>query len=255
MRDDFTKTNKDLMAKRVGFKCSNPNCRKVTIGPSIDEEKTVNVGVAAHVKAAAVGGKRYDPNQSSKERSSIENGIWLCQTCAKLIDSDEQKYSCDLLVEWKSLSENEAALDVENPPQSNSENIFITAINPVQSQVAHTIVNLKPSQRTILPIKARLIERLKLSPQEYQLHLSSGDSEIEILAKEIDQAFKEAGWENTGFIYNLASFYPPGITIEVNEVNEINQFIADIFHSLRLTVTANKTHDSKEFRLYIGPNN
>lgn len=30
MRDDFSQTTKDLLANRVGWKCSNPNCRKAT---------------------------------------------------------------------------------------------------------------------------------------------------------------------------------------------------------------------------------
>ena len=35
------------------------------------------------------------------ERKSINNGIWLCQSCAKLIDSDENKYTVELIKEWK----------------------------------------------------------------------------------------------------------------------------------------------------------
>lgn len=35
------------------------------------------------------------------ERSDITNGIWLCRTCAKLIDSDEVKYTVEILYEWK----------------------------------------------------------------------------------------------------------------------------------------------------------
>jgi hypothetical protein len=36
-----------------------------------------------------------------EERSSIENGIWLCSKCAKLIDSDEIKYSINILHKQK----------------------------------------------------------------------------------------------------------------------------------------------------------
>ena len=32
MRDDFSQRTKDLLANRVGWKCSNPNCRKATRG-------------------------------------------------------------------------------------------------------------------------------------------------------------------------------------------------------------------------------
>lgn len=32
-RDDFNPEVKDVLAKRVGARCSNPNCRQTTSGP------------------------------------------------------------------------------------------------------------------------------------------------------------------------------------------------------------------------------
>jgi len=115
MRDEFTPKTKDVLFKRAGAKCSNPNCRKSTCGPHTDADKIVNIGVAAHITAAEVGGPRYDGNISSDERKSVENGIWLCQDCAKLIDSDEKRYSVDIIKMWKDLSETAALLNIENP--------------------------------------------------------------------------------------------------------------------------------------------
>jgi hypothetical protein len=114
MRDDFDNKTKETLAKRVGFRCSNPNCRKLTSGPQDDVEKSINIGVAAHICAASRGGPRYIEKQSSDERKSIENGIWLCQNCAKLIDNDEKHYSADILNEWKKLSEQAALLEIQN---------------------------------------------------------------------------------------------------------------------------------------------
>lgn len=112
-RDDFKETTKDIMAKRVGYRCSNPSCRKPTCGASDDPNNYSNIGVAAHICAAACGGKRYDPDMSKEERRDIHNGIWLCQSCSKLIDSDDLRYTVDLLHKWKSLSEEIAILDLE----------------------------------------------------------------------------------------------------------------------------------------------
>ncbi|GHO98715.1 hypothetical protein KSF_087630 [Reticulibacter mediterranei] len=70
-----------------------------------DENKAVNIGFAAHITAAAPGGERYDPTLSAQERGSAHNGIWLCGTCAKLIDSDSQKYTIELLRAWKIIAE------------------------------------------------------------------------------------------------------------------------------------------------------
>lgn len=111
-RDNFTPTVKNKLAKRVLYVCSNPNCRKITIGP--DSENGINnIGVAAHICAAAPGGPRYDKNMSEEERKSINNGIWLCQSCAKLIDSDENKYTVQLIKTWKEQTESVVGYNFE----------------------------------------------------------------------------------------------------------------------------------------------
>ncbi len=101
MRDDFRAKTIRGLAARVGYHCSNPSCMRSTSGPALAEEEAVNIGVGAHIAAAAPGGKRYDPNMSSAERSSHLNGIWMCQSCSKLIDSDDSRYTVALLHEWK----------------------------------------------------------------------------------------------------------------------------------------------------------
>lgn len=57
------------------------------------------------------------------ERSSVKNGIWLCQTCSTLIDKDELKYSVVVLNDWKEKAEQAAELN--QPPQSSSSKQLI----------------------------------------------------------------------------------------------------------------------------------
>lgn len=114
MRDEFDNHIKETLARRVGFLCSNPNCQKPTSGPQIVPDKALSIGVAAHITAASSGGPRFDPFLTSEKRSSIRNGIWLCQNCAKLIDSDETRYTMELLLEWKESAENKALSRLEN---------------------------------------------------------------------------------------------------------------------------------------------
>ena len=121
MRDDFTERTKRILALRVANRCSNPLCRKMTSGPAAQIDESVNIGEAAHIAAAAPGGKRYDPQMTSAQRSSIENGIWLCRTCAALIDRDESTYTAELLHEWKDTAENEARKEQRS---YNRYNIF-----------------------------------------------------------------------------------------------------------------------------------
>ncbi len=105
MRDDFSNKTKEILAKRVGYICSNPKCRQHTIGPNSEPNKSINIGIAAHITAASPGGTRYDDTLSPSERQSIENGIWLCSNCASLIDRDETTFSIELLNEWKNSTE------------------------------------------------------------------------------------------------------------------------------------------------------
>jgi hypothetical protein len=106
-RHDFTAKTVDVLRKRVGFLCSNPNCRKHTVGPNSDKEKATIVGVAAHIAAASPGGPRYNAFMNEKERKSIENGIWLCVNCSTLIDKDPIAFPTELLQSWKDETENE----------------------------------------------------------------------------------------------------------------------------------------------------
>src|SRR3569833_1458542 len=101
MRDEFNQDTKLVLAHRASLVCSNPYCEAPTGGPQDDAGKALNVGVAAHITAASKDGPRYDPALSPDQRSSSENGIWLCQTCAKLVDNDHSMYTSDLLRAWK----------------------------------------------------------------------------------------------------------------------------------------------------------
>ncbi len=104
-RDDFNASTKDVLAKRVGFICSNPSCRKHTIGPNSDPEKATSIGKAAHITAASKNGPRYDETMSIIDRKAITNAIWLCSNCADLIDKDENEFTVQKLYEWKATAE------------------------------------------------------------------------------------------------------------------------------------------------------
>ena len=100
-RDYFSTSVKDALAKRVAFRCSNPRCNITTSGPHTESSRSVNLGAASHITAAAPSGPRFDKSLTPEKRASIDNGIWLCQRCAKLVDSDLTQYSVRLLRSWK----------------------------------------------------------------------------------------------------------------------------------------------------------
>ena len=152
-RDDFTSATKELLANRVGRRCSNPACRKLTCGANTNPEKITNIGVAAHICAAAQGGPRYDASMTPEERKSFENGIWLCQSCSKLIDTDITRYPKELLQSWKQLAEQTAILEVET-----------TSSTPALSNFIWSALIVQPFKMTFIKkVEWRiLIKRLKI---------------------------------------------------------------------------------------------
>ena len=152
-RDDFSQATLRAAAGRVGYRCSFPGCKHVTIGPSMESNtKTSIIGVGAHICAAAAGGPRYDPSMSSSERKSISNCIWLCQSHAHLIDTDVAKYPVDLLQRWKNDAEEAASQALEGTEAYTSfynisgnsitefEQLFAYLIHEGQYRQLHSIL-------------------------------------------------------------------------------------------------------------------
>ncbi|MCJ2184060.1 hypothetical protein MTR62_15350 [Novosphingobium sp. 1949] len=114
------------IAKRAGWLCSFPSCRALTVGATEDGDGEINLGTAAHICAAAPGGPRYDEKMTPEQRSSAENGIWMCRDHGKAIDSDEKAFTVGLLREWKRQVQEDSwrrVLRNEAPPapQSNDD--------------------------------------------------------------------------------------------------------------------------------------
>ncbi len=112
MRDDFSEKVKQQLARRVGYRCSNPDCRRSTSGPSLSTTEAINMGVAAHITAASPGGARYDASMTSDARKSYDNGIWLCEYCGCLVDKDAETHPVKLLRAWKTVAEQRAGMEV-----------------------------------------------------------------------------------------------------------------------------------------------
>lgn len=105
-RDDFSYETIRRIKGMAGDVCSMPQCRVITGGAKLLRDNTFSIGVAAHICAASPGGPRYDANMSKEQRKSYENGIWLCQTHARIIDADPSRFPVEILASWKSEAEN-----------------------------------------------------------------------------------------------------------------------------------------------------
>lgn len=123
----FREDTKKTLAKRAGNRRSNPSCRQSTSGPHVDDDKFINIGEAAHIRGARPGSARYDASMTPEERRAITNGIWLCKTCARLIDRDDKRYSVDILCHWKSQNEDEALSEIEGGRKESDRRIMINS--------------------------------------------------------------------------------------------------------------------------------
>lgn len=117
-RDDFAEPVRRLLAERAAYRCSNPDCRRITVGPSIAcSDSSLRPGVAAHICAASSGGPRYDHAQTAADRASVSNGIWLCSFCGTLIDKNNgSDFPAATLRAWKDLHELAMFQELTNGP-------------------------------------------------------------------------------------------------------------------------------------------
>ena len=97
----FSKKIVDLIGRRAGSICSNPDCGAITTGPDSTGSGVVVVGEAAHIFGANEGAARYRSEMTDVERADVTNAVWLCRICHKKIDADASKYTPELLFSWR----------------------------------------------------------------------------------------------------------------------------------------------------------
>jgi hypothetical protein len=153
MRDDFSEEVKRTLANRVSNDCSNPECHAPTSGPQLDSTKALNIGVAAHITSASPGGPRYNPSLTSEQRCHADNGIWLCQNCAKLIDNDVARFSEPLLRAWKTVAEDRARNSIGKTaphiPETESQRKKRAIAPLVGTVVTHSHLNTGRAVRSL----------------------------------------------------------------------------------------------------------
>lgn len=143
-RDNFSTKVIEKIRGRVANRCSNPQCRVPTTGPSEDDPEKVNIiGIAAHIYAASAGGPRYDANMTSRERRSIDNGIWLCSNCSIDIDKDQALYTPAVLKQWKIEAEKLAREEMGNklPGKNDATNMLASALTGLPTTFIPQAIN------------------------------------------------------------------------------------------------------------------
>lgn len=82
--------------RHSGYKCAAPACRQLLQMPGKN-----TIGEAAHIHGEKKGSARYESEEPDLDRNSIENGIYLCTSCHRKVDSDPDGYPSQTLRKWK----------------------------------------------------------------------------------------------------------------------------------------------------------
>lgn len=96
---EFRAQDVKTLRQRAGECCSR--CKKTTGQPHSAVDKSITLGEAAHIRAARRGEARFVEQMTDEERGKIGNGIWVCGTCHKLIDSDQNVYTIEVVQRLK----------------------------------------------------------------------------------------------------------------------------------------------------------
>lgn len=210
-RDDFSGKVKEQLQQRVASRCSNPDCRVPTIAPSGSDGGVNNIGKAAHITAAASLGPRYDSSLTSNQRSSFENGIWLCAICADKIDRDTEIYTIALLREWKEKAEQTAREEHGKrlPAISDTKDILQMAFNGYPKQfIANAIGNIHHAS----------CEALELVDPRFHVETSyiKGQTIVEVRAKEnVPFTINVCAEKRDEFVRKIRDMHDHGLDLEI----------------------------------------
>ncbi|MEX0308115.1 MAG: hypothetical protein AB3N12_12090 [Ruegeria sp.] len=111
-REDFSDKTKRTIAQRAAYRCSFPNCGRLTVGPGQSAEKIDLTGQAAHIYSASMNGPRGQDGLPSDQIKAASNGIWMCGEHASLIDKNKGvRYPASVVKGWKALHEHRTAFE------------------------------------------------------------------------------------------------------------------------------------------------
>jgi len=116
--------------------CAFPKCPL----PLVDKESEKVTGRICHIKARNEGGARYDANQTSEERHGFENLVLMCPVHHDVIDSDEESYTVERLLEIKANHEKRFQNEQESDDKmttaliDNSQNFVNVSTSASQNQ-------------------------------------------------------------------------------------------------------------------------
>jgi len=91
-----TRKTEKILYSMSGNRCSFPNCNQLLV-----VENYNLIGRMCHIKGDKPSSARYDSKQADEERHDLDNLILLCPNHHAVVDNDQEKYTVELLQEFK----------------------------------------------------------------------------------------------------------------------------------------------------------
>ncbi|WP_077000578.1 hypothetical protein [Variovorax sp. KK3] len=159
-----------------------------------------------------------------EQRRSFDNGIWLCQSCASLIDKDATRYPAALLRAWKMRREAEALLEINRwPGVGEGQRQMVAALSGYPGATAWPPI-VPNAHRAVQIALERLDPRVRV-----QTSYINGRERIDLSARE-DFAFsflvppaRAASWKsslNQVVTHGTAAFDLGGVSVKGSRLIE-----------------------------------
>lgn len=151
---------RELWARAAG-RCEFDDCNRLLYKSPVTQER-VNIGEKAHIYSFSKGGPRgWGPFVTNKKAlNDISNLLLMCHDCHKTIDQDKkgERYSADLLQQWKQWHEKRIAIVTGIHPTKKSHVILYGANIGAQTSKLHPQVAANALFPDWYPAEERPIE-------------------------------------------------------------------------------------------------
>lgn len=221
----FIPTKVRKIAELAGYICTNPECSNLTIAPSkLLPGKSIKIGEAAHINGNKPTSARFDETLSENYIKSIENGIWLCRNCHKIVDSNKGKdCTIELLKKWKTKHNEYLSKNLGKPVYLSTDNLKMA--QTFKSWSKNNAINF-PKIFIRSPDRDLIMEKLKkkinLNNQTNQIIRLSGLSGLG-KTRLIYETLKSGNFRKNIYYYdNVSHFFKSEIYTMLKNNNSIN---------------------------------